>query len=255
MHPTIDLDFIEIPVYTALVTLGALVGMLTTWTCLQIRFRRAATARLFWDGALVALIAGWVGARAYHAATHWDYYSARPDEIAQIGLGGLAMRGALLAGVVAVLLYTRWRGIAFARLADAIALGLAVGQAIGWAGALVQGANYGIENDWLIAMDLPDLYGLVAPRFPLQLAEITLFAALFIGLVIFAFSKPRAGALAATYLVVSSAANLALGFQRGDETLWLAGLRLDQWFDAGAIAVALVFWLWIRRGGNGGINQ
>lgn len=251
----LDLDFVEIPLYTALVMLGALVGLGASWLYWRGHVRRAAALSIFLDGAIIGFVAGWIGARAYHVVTHWDYYSARPDEIAQIGLGGLAMRGALIAGFIALMFYARWRRLMLVKLLDATAIGLAAGQAIGWAGALVQGANYGIVSDSQVAMDLPDLYGLIAPRFPLQHAEIILFAVLAIGLVVLAFSKPRPGILFLVYLLIASAANFVLGFQRGDETAWLAGLRIDQWIDAVGLGVVLLFWLFMQREGKVGINQ
>lgn len=178
----------------------------------------------------------------------------RPEEIAQIGLGGLAMRGALLAGAIALALYARVRGWRFTRLADAAAIGLCIGQAIGWVGALSQGAYYGMVSDNQIAIDLPDIYGLYAPRFPLQHAEIILFISLFVGLLLATTRHLRTGTLAAIYLVIASAANFLLGFQRGDEAAFLGGLRIDQWWDAAAMALALAFWLLSRREGKVGIN-
>ena len=254
MHPTFDLDFTEIPQYTALIILGALIGLAATWLYLRWRYRRAATLPIFLGGALIVFIAGWIGARAYHVATNWDYYVARPDEITQIGLGGMAMRGALILGFIALIVYARWRKIVLAKVLDAAALGLAIGQAIGWAGAFVQGANYGVVSDSQIAMDLPDLYGLVAPRFPLQHAEIILFAVLGLGLVALAFYKPKPGILFLVYALIASIGNFALEFQRGDETLWFSGLRIDQWVDILGLGVVLLFWLVARCGGNVGIN-
>jgi phosphatidylglycerol:prolipoprotein diacylglycerol transferase len=255
MHPTIDLDFFEVPVYSALVMLGALAGLGVTWLYLRYRLRRASVGSTFWDGALLVFVASWVGARAYHVIMQWDYYVARPDEIAQIGLGGLAIRGALITGLITLALYARWRRLAFAKLADAAVIGLASSQTIGWAGALVQGANYGVVSDSPMAIDLPDLYGLVAPRFPLQHAEIALFAALFVSLAILAYSKPRPGILFLVYGLIACAANAALGFQRGDETAQWAGLRIDQWVDGVGVGAVLLFGWVTRREGNVGINQ
>ena len=158
------------------------------------------TPEIFLDGAVIVCAAGWIGARAYHIALRWDYYAARPDEIVQIGLGGLAMRGAFLAGFLALALYARARGLRFGKLADASALGLTIGQAIGWVGALAHGANYGVVSDSQIALELPDLYGLIAPRFPLQHFEIVLFLGLFVGLLVLALRQPRAGTLFLAYL-------------------------------------------------------
>lgn len=247
MHPIVDFDFFELPLYTVLVMLGAGLGLATAYLFWRAYARRAAAPATFLNGALVVFLGGVVGARAYHVATHWDYYAARPAEIAQIDLGGLALRGALILGFIALLVFARWRHLRIFRLLDAAALGLALGQAIGWAGALAQGANYGVVSDSPLAIDLPDIYGLLAPRLPVQPAEIILFALLFIGLLILAASQPHAGMLFVVYLAVAATANLALGFARGDETLFIGALRIDQWIDLGFLGLALLFYLLIQR--------
>ncbi len=247
MHPTIDLNFFEIPVYTAMVALGAAAGLLAAYLFLRTRSRRASALPVFLDSALIAFAAGWVGARVYHVATHWDYYVARPAEIAQPGLGGLGMRGALVLALIALLFYSAARKISFWYLADAAAIGLAIGQAIGWVGALAQGANYGVVSDSQIAMDLPDLYGLIQPRFPLQYFEIALFAVLFVGLVIAAAQRPHMGALFGAYLLFASLGNFALGFQRGDDTAYVGALRIDQVVDAAFVLLAVIIWVWRWR--------
>ncbi len=146
--------------------------------------------------------------------------------------GGLGLRGAFLFGLLAVALYARVRRLSFWLLADAAALGLAIGQVIGWAGALVQGANYGIVSDSRFAMELPDLYGLVAPRFPLQHVEILVYALVFFGLLVLAAQNRSPGTLFFVYLIAVSFSNAALGFQRGDATAYWGGVRVDQIVDA-----------------------
>jgi phosphatidylglycerol:prolipoprotein diacylglycerol transferase len=256
LHPTIDLIFFDLPAYTALVLLGAMAGFGVAYVYLRKRAQRAMTPEIFLDGAVIVCAAGWIGARAYHIALRWDYYAARPDEIVQIGLGGLAMRGAFLAGFLALALYARARGLRFGKLADASALGLTIGQAVGWVGALAHGANYGVVSDSQIALELPDLYGLIALRFPLQHCEIVLFVGLFVGLLILALRQPRAGTLLLAYCLIASAANFVLGFWRGAETLFVGALRVDQGVDLifGALALGMLAWQTIRRVGNVGIR-
>jgi len=240
----IDLILFDLPIYTALVLLGAVMGLGVAYGYVRQRARRAVTPTIFLDGALVVCAAAWVGARAYHVALNWDYYAARPDEIAQIGLGGLAMRGAFLAGGLALWLYACGRALPIGKLADAAALGLALGQAIGWFGALARGAPYGVVSDQRIALELPDIYGLIAPRFPLPHSEIILFAGLFVGLMIWATRRPRAGLLFWTYVLVAASVNLVLGFWRGDATLYVGVWRFDQIIDAllGALALSVLIW-------------
>jgi phosphatidylglycerol:prolipoprotein diacylglycerol transferase len=250
----IDLIFFDLPTYTAFVLLGAVAGLGSAYFYLRKRSARAVSLSIFLDGALLVLVASWIGARAYHVALNWDYYATRPDETAQIGLGGLAMRGALLTGFLALAIYARARALRLAKLADASALGLAIGQALGWIGALTRGANYGVVSDSLIAVELPDVSGLIAPRFPLQHCEIGLFVGLFVGLLALALRRPRAGTLVLAYWLVASATNFALGFQRGDETLYVGMLRADQIVDlifTGIALASLLAW----RAGSAGSNR
>ena len=254
MHPTIDLGIEEISLYTALVIFGAAIGLVTAFLFLRTYSRRIYSLELFLDAALVTFAAGWIGARVYHVALNWEYYSTRSDELWNWQAGGLGMRGALVAGFIALAIFARGRRISFWRLADATGLGLAIGQAVGWVGAFVEGANYGAVSDSVIAMELPNLYGIVEPRVPLQFAEIALFALLFAGLWFGSFRRPRVGVLFVVYLVIASLGNFALAFFRGDESIFVGALRVDQVFDAAFAASALIAWMILPRTNVGNVG-
>lgn len=256
MHPIVDFYFFELAAYSVWVMLGAVCGMSAAYLYLRWQSRRAAALSTFLDGAVIVFVAGAMGARAYHAAMRWDYYAQRPDEIAQFDLGGLAMRGALLAGLLALIAYARGRRLPLGKILDATAIGLCVGQTLGWVGALLHGANFGAVSDSPFALDLPDLYGLIEPRFPLQHAEIILFAGLFVVLVILALRQAQPGTLLVVYALIASLGNFALGFFRGDETLLVGTWRIDQVFDAvcAALVIALLFYQQLRNVGKVGIS-
>ena len=57
---------------------------------------------LFW-----ALIFGIVGARIYYVIFDWEYYSNNISEIWKIWNGGLAIHGGIIAGLLAILVYTK----------------------------------------------------------------------------------------------------------------------------------------------------
>ncbi len=247
MHPSIDLDFVQIPLYTALVALGAVAGLVTAYLYLRAYSRRVYSLTVLLDAAIVTFAAGWIGARVYHIATHLDYYAARPDQITQLDAGGLAMRGAFIVGFFVLALYARLRRVSFGRLADASALGLAIAQAIGWIGALVWGANYGAVSDSVLATDLPNIYGIVEPRLPLQHAEIAFFAILYLALLAFASQRPEKGQIFLVYLLITSLANFVFGFFRGDASAFAGAFRVDQLFDASFAVIALIV-LVLRNG-------
>jgi len=103
-----------------------------------------------WNALIVAIILGIIGARIYHVFSEpaggtvgWSYYRQHPIEILYIWHGGLGIYGAIVGGVLGVVLYA-WR----ARLhplqwLDYGAPGLALGQAIGRWGNFINQELYG----------------------------------------------------------------------------------------------------------------
>jgi prolipoprotein diacylglyceryltransferase len=174
-------------------------------------------------------------------ATHWTYYVDHLDKALDITEGGLTWTGALAGGVAVLGVW-----IAAKRRCDSsvpglrawldlAAPGLAWGCALGWLGALLTGSAYGAEASgygpplaWLTAR-LPDLYGVVAPRFVTQPAMIA--ACLLLGALLWAWRARlgrRVGLAFALYLGFYCLADFCVWFLRGDGT-WRWGLWLWQW--------------------------
>lgn len=60
------------------------------------------------DGFLTWLVlGGFVGARAYHVASSWQYYLQYPLDALKVWHGGLSIFGALIGGLVVVIIYSR----------------------------------------------------------------------------------------------------------------------------------------------------
>ena len=96
-----------------------------------------------WSMLLPVVVIGIIGARIYHVIHLWDHYSANPLEIPQIWNGGIGIPGALAAGALAILIYTRLNGLNTARWLDVWAAAAPVGQAIGRLGNFVNQELYG----------------------------------------------------------------------------------------------------------------
>ena len=242
-----EIGSLTISAYTALVDLGIVLGLLVT--SLLARCRKAD----LWgtvDAVLVVLVCGAIGGRLAYVALHWPYFSSHLREAFYLWRGGLAFQGAFLGGVVGLLAYSfryRW---SFWRLADLLVPGLALGQAIGWAGCLLSGCAYGLPARGAWAYELPDLYGITVFRFPTQavMSGLSLLIFILLILLVWRISRPFPGLIALIYLLLYSLGGFILEFTRGDETLYLGLLRWSQIVEAGEFlgALLLLGYLWKR---------
>ena len=106
--------------------------------------RLSLPADLAVDVALWAVPPAVVFARLYYVAFTWDYYRAHPLAILRFWEGGLAIYGGVLGGALGVFLLSRRRKLSFALLADLVAPGLLLAQAIGRWGNFFNREAYGL---------------------------------------------------------------------------------------------------------------
>lgn len=104
----------------------------------------AGVALTRWIAARVGLDPDWVldavpwivlttilGARLYYVLLRAGYFSQHPAEAINIRLGGLSFHGALVAGVLTLIVLCQWHSQPFWRWTDAAVPGVALAQAIG----------------------------------------------------------------------------------------------------------------------------
>ena len=103
--------------------------------------RKGLDADCMLDYALLTVPTAIVFARLYYVIFEWDQYAANPIHALFIWEGGIAIYGSILGGIVATLIFSKWKKISFWTLADLVAPGLVLGQAIGrWGNFLNQEA-------------------------------------------------------------------------------------------------------------------
>lgn len=90
-----------------------------------------------------AVPVGFIFARLFHVVDTPRYYLDNPLKVFAINEGGMAIYGGIIGGVVAGLVYARWRHLPVGKLADAAAPGLILGQAIGRIGCFMNGDHQG----------------------------------------------------------------------------------------------------------------
>jgi prolipoprotein diacylglyceryl transferase len=107
------------------------------------------------DVAVWAIPFGLVGGRLYHVITTWEQYLHDPAQALRVWEGGLGIWGAIALGAVGAAIGCRRHGIRLPPLGDAIAPGIAVGQAIGRWGNWFNQELYGRPSDlpWAVEID------------------------------------------------------------------------------------------------------
>jgi prolipoprotein diacylglyceryl transferase len=203
--------------------------------------------------ALWAVLAGLVGARAYHVLTDLDRFAGRWWHALAVWEGGLGIPGGLAAGVVAGVVVARRRGLPAAQLLDVVAPAIPVAQAIGRLGNWFNQELFGRPTDlpWGLRIDpdhRPAGYGDVATYHPTFLYEALWNLALAALLIAWERRHPhqRPGRLFALYVAGYALGRLWVEAIRIDPATRLLGLRVNIWTSLAALTGATA-WLLITR--------
>jgi phosphatidylglycerol:prolipoprotein diacylglycerol transferase len=124
------------------------------------------------DAGLLVLLGTLLGARLGYVLVHLSYFSQHPAEIAAVRAGGLNGGGAAVGWILGLLLAAAIQRVAVLRLADWLYPLLPPLAVAGYLGCWLAGVVYGPElpvGTWW-GVPAPDESGLVALRWPLQLA-------------------------------------------------------------------------------------
>jgi len=89
------------------------------------------------------LMFGVIGARLLYVILNWGYFKGYPLEIFKLYHGGLVIYGGLIAGTIAGLIYLKKKKLDIGLTLDLIAPYIALAQAIGRIGCLLNGCCYG----------------------------------------------------------------------------------------------------------------
>lgn len=139
---------------------GIIVGALVAIWIAERRFQaRGGRSGAIGDVAIWAIPFGIIGARIYHVATDPELYfgeGKKAYEAFLIWHGGLGIWGAVLGGSLGAYIGCRRSGVSFAAVADALAPGLLVAQAIGRIGNYFNQELFGkpTTKPWGLEIDL-----------------------------------------------------------------------------------------------------
>jgi prolipoprotein diacylglyceryl transferase len=204
--------------------------------------------------ALWSVLAGLIGARAYHVITDLDRFSGRWWHVFAIWEGGLGIPGGLIAGVITGVIVARRRGLPAAELLDVVAPAIPVAQAIGRIGNWFNQELFGRPSrlPWALHVDAahrPARYAGVATFHPTFLYEALWNLALAGLLVLWERSHPhqRSGRLFAMYVAGYALGRLWVEALRIDPATRLLGLRVNIWVSLAALGASTAWLLLTPR--------
>ncbi len=206
------------------------------------------------DLAFWLIIFGIVGARAYHVFLETGYYLKHPLDIIKIWEGGLAIHGAMIAGLITVFIFCKKQKMNFWLTAAIIAPGLALGQAIGRWGNYFNQELFGYPTNlpWGIPIDIlkrPHRYissEYFHPTFLYEsLGNLAIFAVLlFLLLHFFKKSRKDYDIIMVAYLMMYSILRFSMEFIRIDRTPQMLGLRWPQIASIIIVIACIIYIFW-----------
>ena len=232
-----NLGPIPIRAYALCIVLGVIVAV---WIAERRWRARGGAPGTITDLAVWAVPFGLVGGRLYHVITDWQIYFGpdapkRPIDALFIWEGGLGIWGAIALGALGVWIACRRSGISFTAVADTLAPGVAVAQAIGRWGNYFNQELFGGPTDlpWGLMIDdahLPagaDPGTLFHPTFLYEM--LWNFAAA--ALIVYLDRRFRLGhgRVFWLYVVLYTAGRLWIELLRIDPAETVLGLRLNVW--------------------------
>lgn len=206
-------------------------------------------------------IAPWVvflsiaGARLYYVLLEWDFFIDHPVRAFNIRAGGLSIHGAVIVGVVTVIVLCRWYRQPFFTWADVIVPGLALGQAIGRWGNWANQEAFGTPTTlpWAVTIDparRPDGYERFATFHPTFLYESVLDLVNALALSWLVLRLPllrtmRDGDILALYLINYGIIRLLIERIRTD-SLYVGPLPAAYWLSFLLIGAGLAVFVIVR---------
>lgn len=251
----IKIGWLEIHWYGFLIALGAFLAFLLV---LRLGQKYGLAKEKIYDLAFYLIIFGLIGDRLYYVIYAWPYYSQHLLDIFKIWQGGLAIHGAMIAGILVIFLYGQKKKINPWLIADIFIMALPLAMAFGRWGNYFNQELFGRPTD--LAWGIP----ILPEKRPLEFLSNNYFQPTFlyesiwdllIFVIIYGWHKIRLakyknpesirglGNITLTYFILYSLGRFFNEFLRTDYSPYFLGLRWAQFFSLIIIGVCLVILL------------
>lgn len=194
--------------------------------------------------ASAVVVGGLIAARLGHIADNTGYYAARPDQLVAFWNGGIAVTAAPIGSAIGGWLACRGLRLPLGFMFDITVIGIALGEAIGRLGDIVNGEHHAAACaglPWCVRYTSPLTLGQQESVHPIAAYDLLIV----LGIFTFCFllwrrirGHPPEGRVFWTYLVLYGAARFVTSFLRLDPVLF-AGLQEGQLLGLLYLAVGI----------------
>ncbi|WP_270504783.1 prolipoprotein diacylglyceryl transferase [Paraclostridium sordellii] len=193
------------------------------------------------DLAIIVIPVGLICARLYYVIFNWEYYASNPSQVFNFRGGGMAIHGALIGGVLAGYLFSRYKKINFFKLADTVIIGMPLAQAIGrWGNFINKEAHGGPTNlPWGIMVDGVKVH-------PTFLYESIWDFGIFVFLWMFRKKKSYEGQIIVLYAILYSLGRFFIEGLRTD-SLMIGPLRMAQVISLVGVIGGLIAHIYLSK--------
>ncbi|WP_411136192.1 prolipoprotein diacylglyceryl transferase [Streptomyces sp. C10] len=233
--------------YAFCIIIGVFVGV---WLGNKRWVQRGGRSGTVADIAVWAVPFGLIGGRLYHVITTYEPYfgpNGHPLDAFKVWEGGLGIWGAVALGAVGAWIGCRRRGIPLPAYADALAPGLALGQAIGRWGNWFNQELYGKPTDvpWALEISSDPAIGRIGGTYHPTFLYECLWCIGVAALVMWADKRFRLGhgRAFALYVAAYCAGRAWIEYMRVDEAHHILGLRLNVWTALIVLVLAVAYFV------------
>ena len=190
--------------------------------------RRGYRADMILDFMLIAIPICIVCARLFYVIFKWSVYMQDPIRIIMIWEGGLAIYGGVIGGVIAAIIFYKWRRVPVGEILDIAAPSIIIGQAIGRWGNFVNQEAHGrliLDPNWQwfpVGVNIDGLW-YQATFFYESIWNLLVF----ITLMILRKKVKLPGGIFAFYLILYGAGRFWIERLRTDSLMW-GSIRVSQ---------------------------
>ena len=199
------------------------------------------------DMLLCAVPSAIICARAYYCIFYWELFKDDPISCLYIWEGGIAIYGAIIGAIGAVLLYCRFSKAPLGSMMDLGSLGLLIGQSVGRWGNFMNREAFGAETSSFLRMGLVDYSGKLAYYHPTFLYESVWNLIGFVLLHFYSKKRKYDGEVFTLYVAwYGFGRGLIEGLRTDSLMLFSTGIRVSQLVGFASCLAALTTWCFIR---------